>query len=425
MSFQQKPLIDHGKIHMDIQKKFKVIIFGTGEDFEGILANINYLFTLYHLGEFEEHIDFIVDNNKDKQGKCLYGKKICSPECLQGKNSKSMIVVATCKFYNPISVQLSQYGLAENKDYISHTKFFEMIIDWCNKKDNTMALAGMPETYYEFDKKRKFEAFEKSKQIQKDFQLYQNPSKDELVKIYDQLKLSEIVIEDYQIDLKKYNEFKQEFDFGEDFYSWDKAIKEEKILEHFVAFEILHLEKSDFYIDVAACNSPFAFLLHNKGYDSMAIDLNPSTKFADSNIYRVADATNTDFTNHSVDAVSLQCAYEMFLGDSDTNLIKELARVLAKKGRCVIAPLYMHTHYCGYSSPDYIYENQYHDLGAQLYYSEYFGIPFARHYDMKALKERVILPIINSGLRYKIYRVVNEKSINENIYLKFILYIYR
>lgn len=425
MSFQQKPLIDYDKIHMDIQKNFNVIIFGTGEDFEGLVSNINYLFTLYHLGKFEEHIDFIVDNNKDKQGKCLYRKKICAPECLQVKSSSSMIVVATCKFYNPISVQLSQYGLVENKDYISHIKFFDMIIDWCNKKDNTIALSGMPVAYYEFDKKRKFEAFENSKQIQKDFQFYQNPSKDELVKIYDQLNLSELVIEDYQIDLKKYNEFKQEFDFGEEFYSWNQEIKEEKILEHFVAFELLHLEKSDFYIDVAACNSPFAFLLHNKGYDSMAIDLNPSTKFADSNIYKVADATNTDFTNHSVDAVSLQCTYEMFLGDSDTNLIKELARVLAKKGRCVIVPLYMHTHYCGYSSPDYIYENQYHDLGAQLYYSECFGIPFARHYDIKALKERVILPIINSGLRYKIYRVVNEKSINENIYLKFILYIYR
>lgn len=156
-------------------------------------------------------------------------------------------------------------------------------------------------------------------------------------------------------------------------------------------------------MDVAASESPFVRMLREKECQSFAIDLEVSTKFSDLSYYMRMDATQTKFPAHSIDAVSLQCAYEMFLKENDTKFIKELARILSKNGRCVILPLYMHTHYCGYSLPDYIFQTEYHDSDAILYYTKDFGIPYARQYSVNVLKERVLDFIITSGLKYKIY----------------------
>ncbi|WP_425482769.1 hypothetical protein [Caldichromatium japonicum] len=50
---------------------------------------------------------------------------------------------------------------------------------------------------------------------------------------------------------------------------------------------------------------------------------------------------------------SLHCAFEMFAGDDDVLFVQEAARLLVPGGRVVILPLYMYTHYCAYSTPEY------------------------------------------------------------------------
>ena len=49
----------------------------------------------------------------------------------------------------------------------------------------------------------------------------------------------------------------------------------EKLLEHFVAWKLLKLGESFHtpYVDVAACSSPWATLLRDKGIDAFAVDL--------------------------------------------------------------------------------------------------------------------------------------------------------
>jgi SAM-dependent methyltransferase len=129
-----------------------------------------------------------------------------------------------------------------------------------------------------------------------------------------------------------------------------------KLLEHWITRDLLGLKSyspESLYVHIAACNSPWARVLREKrGLAAFAVDLSEVGKlYKDLSYYRVADATSTSFENSSVSGASLQCAYEMFTGDNDTQLIKELNRIWKPGGKAIVTPLYMHTHYCAYSTP--------------------------------------------------------------------------
>ena len=161
-------------------------------------------------------------------------------------------------------------------------------------------------------------------------------------------------------------------------------------------------------------------ILRNKGVTAYAIDLVISDKFSNLSYYKISDATRTDFPDGSVRAISLQCAFEMFIKDSDTKLIQECARILKPGGTAVIVPLYLHTHYCGYSSPDFYGKGYADDTAKQYICKNISHVPFSRKYDARALKERIIsnLP---ATLNYHLLELQNAYQISPDIYCHYIL----
>ena len=167
----------------------------------------------------------------------------------------------------------------------------------------------------------------------------------------------------------------------------------------------------DVYVDVAACASPWAQTLRERSHlSSFAIDLAPvGAAYRDLPYYRMENATRTRFTDQSVRGASLHCAYEMFLGDDDTRFISELARILKPGGKAVILPLYMHTHHCAYATPEY-FGRGHADPGAKEYVRlDCYGVPSSRKYDAKILHRRVLLPIKQAGLSYRLLAVRNKE----------------
>lgn len=78
----------------------------------------------------------------------------------------------------------------------------------------------------------------------------------------------------------------------------------------------------------------------------------------------------------------------MFTGDSDMQLVGELGRILRSGGKAVILPLYMHTHYSAYATPEY-FGKGYADRAAKEYVRmNSFGVPSSRKYDACALQRR-------------------------------------
>ena len=133
------------------------------------------------------------------------------------------------------------------------------------------------------------------------------------------------------------------------------------------------------------------------------------------------DATTTSFPESSVRGISLQCAFEMFAGDDDTNLLKELARILKVGGKAIIVPLYMNTHYCAYATPEFFNSGKAVPLAKEYVCFEWKGIPSARFYDVDALIKRVLNPIEKLGMSYKLLALKNKVELGRNIYCHFIL----
>jgi len=260
--------------------------------------------------------------------------------------------------------------------------------------------------------------------------LFINPTHDELIAIEKCMRDVGIKVEDYTPDVKNYHEFCREMQFPADYHGGIKGgVYNEKLLEHFIAYDLLRLRSygnEDVYIDVAAGSSPWALLLRKTiNVEAYAIDFIIGDNFKILPFYQCQDATRTSFAASSVRGSSLQCAFEMFVGEHDVEFIKELARILKYGGRCIISPLYMHTQYCGYSTQEY-YGKGHADMGAIEYIRrDCWGVPFSRKYDAIHLKSRVLDEIKRQGMKYRLLALRNKKSFGDSIYCHFILEITR
>ena len=263
------------------------------------------------------------------------------------------------------------------------------------------------------------------KRYHKNVQQYRPPTPAELDTIEHDLCNLGIEVQKLRVEPNKFSKFKSSFKFPTDYHGGIAGgVWEEKLFEHFLAYElaIKKANAGDIYVDVAACSSPWAFMLREqKGINAYAIDLNVSNRYQQYDYYLAQDATDTSFEDESISSASLQCAFEMFKDDDDINLIKELSRILRPGGRAIVSPLYMHTHYCSYSSPEY-WGKHYSDPEAKEYIrTDIHNVPSSRKYNAKKLKERVLDTLHLHGMDYKLYRIENKAEIDSSIYCHFVL----
>jgi hypothetical protein len=255
---------------------------------------------------------------------------------------------------------------------------------------------------------------------------FKNPNEQELQEIEMQLLRLGIRVEDFYIDPMAFDAFQRENHFPADYHGGrDGGVWEEKLLEHFISAELLSLNRfnsNDIYVDIAAGSSPWVHHLRNQlGLNAYAIDLNIDKKFQEFSYYRKENAAALNFPDASIRAASLHCAYEMFLGQDDIDFIKEISRVLVPGGKVIIIPLYMHTHYCSYSTPEF-WGKGCSDLGAKEYVKmECYGVPSSRKYDAEYLQRRVLGPAAQVGLSFRLLALRNKAQLGQGIYCHFIL----
>ncbi|MDX2478963.1 MAG: hypothetical protein QNK24_01350 [Desulfuromusa sp.] len=257
-------------------------------------------------------------------------------------------------------------------------------------------------------------------------QEYTNPTDAELLKIERALKDSGVPVQDYDPSPAGFTDFKAAEYFPSDYHGGiQSGVWDEKLLEHWIAAEVLDLfkyGKDDIYVDVAACGSPWAQVLRARhGIQSFAIDLEVPYSFSTLDFYIKENATRTHFADASVRGLSLQCAFEMFLDSDDIELVPEIKRILIPGGKAIILPLYMHTHYCAYSTPEF-FAKGYSDIGAVEYVQlGAWGVPSSRKYDAVSLKERLLDIIEREGLEYTILVLRNKAEFGSEIHCHFIL----
>ncbi len=261
---------------------------------------------------------------------------------------------------------------------------------------------------------------------------YCEPADSEVAEIEESLRATGNSVRPLVISPQDFERFKKSFPFPATYFTSNSALRNEKLLEHFIASQMCGLRNAlpdhaqartkDFlYIDVAGCGSPWVRVLNAKGINAIAIDLKIPPIHRRLKTYRKMDATKTTFGSESVDCMSLQCAYEVFLGNDDSLLVDEVARLLKPGGKGIVVPLYMHTHYCGYSSPEY-YGKGWADSGATAYLRpSSWGIPFSRKYDVERLNERVVSRAEERGMHCTIHVLRNKQELGQGVYCHFVL----
>ena len=202
----------------------------------------------------------------------------------------------------------------------------------------------------------------------------------------------------FVIDSDAYGKFKSEFPAGR---LYARRYRDKKMLEHFIALQLLRLRPGDIYLDVASENSPYPELFRSKlAVNAYSQDLSYPHGTHGYRIGSSADAI--PLPSGTVDGMSLQCAFEHFANDVDSGFIRETARLLKPGGGCIIVPLYMGDTYLNIVNPVLDYSWVRFDAGALPVGETNLGGTFERVYSPSSL-ERIIIPDI--GLRYMLHRV--------------------
>lgn len=199
-----------------------------------------------------------------------------------------------------------------------------------------------------------------------------------------------------------------------------------KIMEYFIVDKLLNFDDWDgdsAYVDIGAAGSPFAkYLREKKGIKAYALDLNKGI-YDDLPYYIQGDATNMPWADNEISGISMQSAFEMFVGNADEDFIREAARVLKQGGKVIICPLYMHKQYLSTVSPNYYHMGTADEGSLECIRNDCRGyIPLGRFYNAKAFERRVLKNARRCGLKPKIYSLPQELVEKDGfVYLKFIL----
>ncbi len=199
-----------------------------------------------------------------------------------------------------------------------------------------------------------------------------------------------------------------------------------KIMEYFIVEKLFNFDEwsgDSVYVDIGAAGSPFAkYLREKRRIEAYALDLNKGI-YDELPYYIQGDAANMPWTDNEVLGISMQSAFEMFVGKADEVFIKEAARVLKYGGKVIISPLYMHKQYLSTVSPNYYHTGTADEDSLECIRNDCRGyIPLGRFYNAKALDRRVLKNARRYGLKPTIYSLPQELvEKDEFVYLKFIL----
>ena len=199
----------------------------------------------------------------------------------------------------------------------------------------------------------------------------------------------------------------------------------EKCLEHYIADKLLELKKGLIYIDIAAAGSNWTDCLLKRGLDAYCLDIQYQQGINGNKIG--ANASDTNLLDNSVDAMSLQCAFETFRGDDDKLFLQESKRILKGGGRVVISPLYLDTRHFILSEKNSDISNSPLDEGAiRVWREDEYDEDFSRHYSPEALSNRLFQNLEDISAKVIYIQNLDEfrnRFPGQRIYCDFNLYI--
>jgi len=244
-----------------------------------------------------------------------------------------------------------------------------------------------------------------------DRQSFYDHTKDPLgsINFYEGLKerllLAGVPVEAVDIDIPDFERWLSDFPEIRRYYEKMADVFIEKCLQHYLTYRHLNISEDDVYIDIAAAGSPWAGILNKRRLrtevrgrsriKAYRLDLSYPEGIHGINIG--ADAGDTKLPDSFASVLSLQCAYEHFMGDADIAFVNEASRILNRKGRYGIAPLYLADVHFVSTSP---YCNQAEVIiepeARKVWRDDEYKVPFSRHYSPESFTEKIYSRIPDS-----------------------------
>jgi competence ComEA-like helix-hairpin-helix protein len=194
--------------------------------------------------------------------------------------------------------------------------------------------------------------------------------------------------------------------------------RESKILEYFVALQLVNIEPSDVVIDVASERSLFPDVVRTLiGARVYRQDLiYPSGVERD----RIGgSAADMPVGNDFADALTLHNSFEHFEGTADTDFIREAWRVLRRGGSVCIIPLFLAERYEILTDPLVQTEDVTWDPDADVVEAVGYRNRFGRFYSPAALARRVVRPARECGFSVDVFQFENARELEPTCSLDF------
>jgi hypothetical protein len=226
-------------------------------------------------------------------------------------------------------------------------------------------------------------------------------------------------VRELTVDLASYHDYLRQALPDYKAYGYLGLRNPEKLLEHYVSFQLLQINSTDTYIDIASASSPTP---------EIARRLYGCTAYHQDMIFppgihgdRIGgDAGAMDVPERFASKMALHCSFEHFEGDADIRFTRAASRLLRPGGRLCILPLYLNKRYAIVTDPLWwiMRGKPNFEVGAKIHFVRGYMNRHARFYDVDHLDTRIRQ---NRGdLTFTIYYVRNQKIVDPACYIKFI-----
>jgi SAM-dependent methyltransferase len=239
-------------------------------------------------------------------------------------------------------------------------------------------------------------------------------------RLYDELTRIGIETGRLRVDKDAYLEYIEKAGYRTRYRDYYKTVFYEKTLEHFLCYTLLGLKEGDRFVDIASEHSPVPEIFERlTGCRSYSQDIMYKPGIHGNRIG--SDAVSIPVPDEFFNAAIATCSIEHFEQDSDVMFMREMARVLATKGRIVLVPLYLYPVHSCQTDPRYsVPGNVVFDEDADIYCMKDWGNRHGRIYSPLSLRKRLIEPS-KDRMHFCVHLLDNPLDIDRSVYCRFIL----
>jgi hypothetical protein len=229
---------------------------------------------------------------------------------------------------------------------------------------------------------------------------------------------SGILFEDYDIKDAGFRQYLAAAGYQTRYPEYYRGNQIEKAFEHYVALELLHVTRTDIFVDIASELSPLA---------EICAGLTGATTFSQDIMYddgiighRIGgDACTMPVPDGFASKACLTCSLEHFEGNADTRLFLELSRVLRPGGAVCVVPFYINPEAVTQTDPTVsVPAGVIFDPGVPIYCAGGWGNRHGRFYSPESFVSRIMRPL-DSMFRFQFVTLTNPTAIDPSIYARF------